>query len=763
MNKLVAVEYKHNEHNTMMIDWYIGKRCNFSCSYCADFIHDNYSAHVPFEKMKIFVDKIVERYGTNIHWSLTGGEPTLNPHFIQLLEYLQDKKYHISVCTNGSRSIDYLIKMYKLVDNVTYSMHFEHITPKLDEYKEKAIILENWRKEWNKNHVTGWDLGEIQPKQFIARFMVLPGFNEEIYNLTQYFKSQDVERIEHRVIRPQKEYFLEENKEKMPDGSYRWKIKTQKQEISAETKVSPNQDNTDDFTTVLEREERWYSEEDRKTLVEMYNDVKPERKWLRGYIEKENGEITTEDYHYNSLNYEYKTNFKGWTCYAGVTLLKVAPNGDIFVANCFQGGPLANIYTLDDSVQLPKEPIICQKERCTDPMDLRQKKYLNNEYKYLVDTNTDTLCVAPQVNVFVSDITNKFAPCCAFDNSKNTNNFKTITEYLESDFLKEIKTDLSNNQWPSGCDHCKNRKELNLNTDADHYKKIVKDNNLDLTKIEKPILLDIRPGNKCNLKCRMCFPSGSNLIEEEFNQNESMQQYRESLSSDNSNFDDIINYVKENKIHTLKILGGEPTIDEKVAKLLDNITKDNHIEVLKFTTNATNLNSKFQKHFLKFSHVNITFSLDAVGKTYEYIRTNSNFSKVEKNIYNTMTKFPQYSYSFNVVLTPYNIFNLVDLVKWFIDLKQKHRKFGVHFSHSVASYTHLSAVPSPYVRSTATELKSLQKLYPNFYKIKDLIVLLESVKFKKENFTKFSEYSRQLDKIRKTSVVEIDERFIFLR
>ena len=65
--------------NTMMIDWYIGKRCNSCCSYCADFIHDNYSVHVSFEKMKIFVDKIVERYGTNIHWSLTGGESTLNP------------------------------------------------------------------------------------------------------------------------------------------------------------------------------------------------------------------------------------------------------------------------------------------------------------------------------------------------------------------------------------------------------------------------------------------------------------------------------------------------------------------------------------------------------------------------------------------------------------------------------------------------------------------------------------------------------------
>ena len=65
-----------------------------------------------FGKMKIFVDKIVARYGTNIHWSLTGGEPTLNPDFMQLLEYLQDKKYQISVCTNGSRTIEYMYKMY---------------------------------------------------------------------------------------------------------------------------------------------------------------------------------------------------------------------------------------------------------------------------------------------------------------------------------------------------------------------------------------------------------------------------------------------------------------------------------------------------------------------------------------------------------------------------------------------------------------------------------------------------------------------------
>jgi hypothetical protein len=66
-----------------------------------------------------------------------------------------------------------------------------------------------------------------------------------------------------------------------------------------------------------------------------------------------------------------------------VTLLKVALNGDIFIANCFQDWLLANIYTMNDSVQLPNSPVICNKVRCTD-QNLRQKKYKEEKYRDLV-------------------------------------------------------------------------------------------------------------------------------------------------------------------------------------------------------------------------------------------------------------------------------------------------------------------------------------------------------------------------------------------
>ena len=386
MNRLVATKYKH-DMNMMTVDWYIGKRCNFSCSYCADFIHDNYSAHVPFEKMKVFVDKITDFYGAGIHWSLTGGEPTLNPDFLRLLEYLQDKKYDISICTNGSRSLDYLLQMYELADHIVLSLHFEHISRTLDKYAEKAVEMEKWRRNWNQtipSKKKGHKMGQIHPKTLILRFMVVPGFSKEIKNLSDKLAGR-FEKVEYRVIQPQKETFVFKNKVKTKSGFYKWKAKPETKDITKNTKVAPNLENKSDVTELVKREQRYYSEEDRKTMENFYKNIHPNRKWLIGFMEDNNGDITQEEYYYNDLNYQGKTQFKGWICQAGVRLLKIAPNGDIFIANCFQGGALGNIYSMDETFKPPKEPVICQRLRCKDPLDLRQAKYIDEKYKYLVE------------------------------------------------------------------------------------------------------------------------------------------------------------------------------------------------------------------------------------------------------------------------------------------------------------------------------------------------------------------------------------------
>ena len=125
----VASYFKFNPTGAFSVDWYIGKRCNFSCSYCVDYLHDNHSPHVPLENMKILADAIIDKHGHNVYWSLTGGEPTINPKFMDLCKYIKNERgaRHISLTTNGSRTAKYLKELYQYILFTQVGSDFTHI------------------------------------------------------------------------------------------------------------------------------------------------------------------------------------------------------------------------------------------------------------------------------------------------------------------------------------------------------------------------------------------------------------------------------------------------------------------------------------------------------------------------------------------------------------------------------------------------------------------------------------------------------------
>ena len=114
--------------------------------------------------------------------------------------------------------------------------------------------------------------------------------------MTKYFKEFGIQKIEHRVIRPQKDMFVVESKVKTEKGNYKWKTKPSVKEVDQTTKVAPDWSNASEVTEIYQREERWYSEDDREVLQKMYNNVSEERKWLLGYVEQDDGTIKQESY-----------------------------------------------------------------------------------------------------------------------------------------------------------------------------------------------------------------------------------------------------------------------------------------------------------------------------------------------------------------------------------------------------------------------------------------------------------------------------------
>ena len=105
------------------IEWNLGKRCNYDCSYCPAAIHDNESPHTDLEILKKTVDNLVT-LPKPVRLSLTGGEPCVHPHIEQLIQYIKSKNMWLSVTTNGTRK--HLWYTMQQVDQYVFSLHFEY-------------------------------------------------------------------------------------------------------------------------------------------------------------------------------------------------------------------------------------------------------------------------------------------------------------------------------------------------------------------------------------------------------------------------------------------------------------------------------------------------------------------------------------------------------------------------------------------------------------------------------------------------------------
>jgi MoaA/NifB/PqqE/SkfB family radical SAM enzyme len=112
-------------HQTSIkVEWNLGKRCNYDCSYCPAAIHDNTSPHTDIEILKKTIDKL-QTLGKPIRLSFTGGEPCVHPKFQELITYARYKNISwISVTTNGTRPYEF----YRIipVNQWVFSIHLEY-------------------------------------------------------------------------------------------------------------------------------------------------------------------------------------------------------------------------------------------------------------------------------------------------------------------------------------------------------------------------------------------------------------------------------------------------------------------------------------------------------------------------------------------------------------------------------------------------------------------------------------------------------------
>jgi MoaA/NifB/PqqE/SkfB family radical SAM enzyme len=282
-------------------------------------------------------------------------------------------------------------------------------------------------------------------------------------------------------------------------------------------------------------------------------------------------------------------------------------------------------------------------------------------------------CYSPWTNIDI-DPTGKITPCCKFQTKYYPEVFNlqtnTISDYTNSDFLQQIKTEFKEGQWPLGCERCRIEEENGLDS------KRILDNvrwqsNYDRYNFTDPkfITASIAFGNTCNLTCITCSSYSSSRWQ---------QEYKKIYQVDIKHF----RFYKKEFVKTftekapdlihIDIPGGEPFlsgIKEQQELLQYYIDKNQAGNItLHYTTNATIFpDASWWDLWKHFKEIDLQLSVDGIKDRYEYIRYPGVWSTVEDHTKSYIQKeqeLANFRLSVSHTVSAYNIFYLDEFFEW---------------------------------------------------------------------------------------------------
>jgi MoaA/NifB/PqqE/SkfB family radical SAM enzyme len=264
----------------------------------------------------------------------------------------------------------------------------------------------------------------------------------------------------------------------------------------------------------------------------------------------------------------------------------------------------------------------------------------------------DKFCVLPWVSLEASPI-GTVRPCCLADdeivdsNSIKFNlksaNFKDIQD---SEYMYQLRQEFLAGNKPATCRKCWNEEKSGRTSKRMHTLDRLKHMGIssEWTQDAKPLMfLDLKLGNICNLKCRICGSwSSSQFASEEIAQLPSKEKKKSHAYAmlkagawprENTQFWQQIDSVLDD-IRYIEFTGGEPFMIAEHFEMLQGIVDRGiaHQVEIHYNTNGTVFPEQAEEIWKHFKTVEIAFSIDDVGSRFEYQRTNARWDNVQSNI-----------------------------------------------------------------------------------------------------------------------------------
>tara|TARA_B100000212_G_scaffold130283_1_gene97687 strand:- start:885 stop:2036 length:1152 start_codon:yes stop_codon:yes gene_type:complete len=298
-----------------------------------------------------------------------------------------------------------------------------------------------------------------------------------------------------------------------------------------------------------------------------------------------------------------------------------------------------------------------------------------------------TFCILPWMHL-ATNARGRLRVCCNSTPGKNFiektdgTYYKLFKDNLEeawnSEVYQKIRKQMIDGERPDMCQRCFREEDAGVRSARQAWNEKWKQDKEYTTDAPFDIkYVDLRLGNLCNLKCRMCNPYASNqwvkewsLVEEAL----SPEEYKNLSSMDwpeiEKTWENLFSIA--HTVEEIYLTGGEPTIIREQHRLLDYfIEKGTAKNIrLKYNTNLTNVPKHLLDKWSKFKRVQLNCSIDATGKLDRYIRHPSNWETIERN-FNTIRQLENANIEIHCTVQMYNILRLHELIEWALPYEHK--------------------------------------------------------------------------------------------
>jgi sulfatase maturation enzyme AslB (radical SAM superfamily) len=203
--------------------------------------------------------------------------------------------------------------------------------------------------------------------------------------------------------------------------------------------------------------------------------------------------------------------------------------------------------------------------------------------------------------------------------------------------------------------------------------------------------------------------------------------------------------------------GGEPLLIKEYYDYLDFLIDNglNNQTDIELFTNCSVYNPKFVERLNKFKHVELTMSIDGVGKTAEYIRHGMSWETIHKNVltFNSLPK-PIKLYV-NVAISAFTLLDVANLSKFLMQLYATNPTIGIKCYTVLMPGTRFRSAPIHLQKIMLSQIDEAIEILtaPNYAIFRTELCNLRTtlLELKEVDVKTFYEFTQKLDEIRNES------------